>query len=227
MKKNLYRLLAIAAAVLAVLMVLSLAACSQEEQTAAPTDTPAADVSLDDAQTQAEPSPTPSPETLLPTATPVPTANAEGLLTFTSMSKGFSFQYDEKYIALSNQADNAMIYPAGDTTLPYCAVSLVTDTDAVSYLKEIADGASIELEGSMSAAPGEPADVGVEGREVYTISYSYSYEDEELSGTVVCTYYAENISEGQVAVFSSTALEKDGETVASILKTAMDTFKLD
>ena len=55
MKKNLYRLLAIAAAVLAVLMVLSLAACSQEEQTAAPTDTPAADVSLDDAQTQAEP----------------------------------------------------------------------------------------------------------------------------------------------------------------------------
>ena len=227
MKKNLYRLLAIAAAVLAVLMVLSLAACSQEEQTAAPTDTPAADVSLDDAQTQAEPSPTPSPETLLPTATPVPTANAEGLLTFTSMSKGFSFQYDEKYIALSNQADNAMIYPAGDTTLPYCSVSLVTDTDAVSYLKEIADGASIELEGSMSAAPGEPVSEEIDGREIYTISYAYSYEDESVSGTVICIYYAEDVAEGQVAVYSSTALEKDGETVASILKTAMDTFKLD
>lgn len=226
MKKNLYRLLAIAAAVLAVLMVLSLAACSQEEQTAAPTDTPAADVSLDDAQTQAEPSPTPSPETLLPTATPVPTANAEGLLTFTSMSKGFSFQYDEKYIALSNQADNAMIYPAGDTTLPYCSVSLVTDTDAVSYLKEIADGASIELEGSMSAAPGEPVSEEIDGREIYTISYAYSYEDESVSGTVICIYYAEDMAEGQVAVYSSTALEADSETVGGILALAIETFKL-
>ena len=225
MKMNLRRLLTIAALVLAAFMLLSLSACSEEAPAA--TETPAADISLDTAQNDTQPSPSPSPENLLPSATPVPTADADGLLTFTSMSKGFSFQYDEKYIALSNQADNAMIYPAGDTTLPYCSVSLVTDTDAVSYLKEIADGASIELEGSMSAAPGEPADAGVEGREVYTISYSYSYEDEELSGTVVCTYYAENISEGQVAVFSSTALEKDGETVASILKTAMDTFKLD
>ena len=226
MKNNLRRVLIIAAVVLALLMLLSLAACGKEEVPAA-TGTPAADVSLDQEQGQESgPSPSPSPETLLPAATPVPTANAEGQLTFTSMSKGFSFQYEEKYIALSNQADNAIIYPSGDTTLPYCSVSLVTDTDAVSYLKEIAAGASIELEGSMSAAPGEPADAGVEGRQVYTVSYSYSYEDEELSGTVVCTYYAEDIGENQVAVFSSTALEKDGETVAAILKLAMDTFKL-
>ena len=226
MKKNFRRLSCLTALMLAMLMMLSLAACSGEEAPAESTQTPAVTETQVPAEDTATPSPSPE-DTLLPTATPVPTANSDGQLTFTSMSKGFSFQYDEKYIALSNQADNAMIYPAGDTTLPYCSVSLVTDTDAVSYLKEIADGASIELEGSMSAAPGEPADAGVEGREVYTISYSYSYEDEELSGTVVCTYYAENISEGQVAVFSSTALEKDGETVASILKTAMDTFKLD
>ncbi len=224
MKNNLRRVLIIAAVVLALLMLLSMAACGKEEAPAA-TQTPAAgDVSLD--AVQEEPSPSPSPENLLPTATPVPTADADGLLTFTSMSKGFSFQYDQEYIAMSNPADNAMIYAAGDTTLPYCSVSLMTDTDAAGYLKEIAAGASIELEGSMSAAPGEPADAGVEGREVYTISYSYSYEDEEISGTVVCTYYAENIGEGQVAVFNSTALEKDSETVAAILKLAMDTFKL-
>ncbi len=226
MKKNMRLLLTIALLALTLLMLLSLAACGKEEVPAA-TETPIGDVVLDDVQSETQPSPTPSPETLLPTATPVPTANAEGQLTFTSMSKGFSFQYEEKYIALSNQADNAMIYPAGDTTLPYCSVSLVTDTDAVSYLKEIAAGASLELEGSMSAAPGEPADAGVEGKEVYTVSYSYAYEDEELSGTVVCTYYAEDLDEGRVAVFSSTALEKDGETVAAILKLAMDSFKLD
>lgn len=224
MKNNLRRVLIIAAVVLALLMLLSMAACGKEEAPAA-TQTPAAgDVSLD--AVQEEPSPSPSPENLLPTATPVPTADADGLLTFTSMSKGFSFQYDQEYIAMSNPADNAMIYAAGDATLPYCSVSLMTDTDAAGYLKEIAAGASIELEGSMSAAPGEPADAGVEGREVYTISYSYSYEDEEISGTVVCTYYAENVGEGQVAVFNSTALEKDSETVAAILKLAMDTFKL-
>lgn len=226
MKKNLRRLPGLIALVLAMLMMLSLAACSQEEQTAAPTDTPAADVSLDDAQTQAEPSPTPSPETLLPTATPVPTANAEGLLTFTSMSKGFSFQYDEKYIALSNQTDNAMIYPAGDTTLPYCSVSLVSDTDAVSYLKEIAAGAMIEMEGSLSTAPGEPVSEEINGREIYTVSYAYSYEDESVSGTVICIYYAEDVAEGQVAVYSSTALEADSETVGGILALAIETFKL-
>ena len=224
MKMNLRRLLTIAALVLAAFMLLSLSACSEEAPAA--TETPAADISLDTAQNDTQPSPSPSPENLLPSATPVPTADADGLLTFTSMSKGFSFQYDEKYIALSNQADNAMIYPAGDTTLPYCSVSLVTDTDAVSYLKEIADGASIELEGSMSAAPGEPVSEEIDGREIYTISYAYSYEDESVSGTVICIYYAEDVAEGQVAVYSSTALEADSETVGGILALAIETFKL-
>lgn len=225
MKKNLRRLPGLIALVLAMLMMLSLAACSGEEAPAESTQTPAVTETQAPAEDTATPSPSPE-DTLLPTATPVPTANSDGQLTFTSMSKGFSFQYDEKYIALSNQTDNAMIYPAGDTTLPYCSVSLVSDTDAVSYLKEIAAGAMIEMEGSLSTAPGEPVSEEIDGREIYTISYAYSYEDESVSGTVICIYYAEDVAEGQVAVYSSTALEADSETVGGILALAIETFKL-
>lgn len=225
MKKNLRRLPGLIALMLAMLMMLSLAACSGEEAPAESTQTPAVTETQVPAEDTATPSPSPE-DTLLPTATPVPTANSDGQLTFTSMSKGFSFQYDEKYIALSNQADNAMIYPAGDTTLPYCSVSLVSDTDAVSYLKEIAAGAMIEMEGSLSTAPGEPVSEEIDGREIYTVSYAYSYEDESVSGTVICIYYAEDVAEGQVAVYSSTALEADSETVGGILALAIETFKL-
>ena len=225
MKKNFRRLSCLTALMLAMLMMLSLAACSGEEAPAESTQTPAVTETQVPAEDTATPSPSPE-DTLLPTATPVPTANSDGQLTFTSMSKGFSFQYDEKYIALSNQADNAMIYPAGDTTLPYCSVSLVSDTDAVSYLKEIAAGAMIEMEGSLSTAPGEPVSEEIDGREIYTISYAYSYEDESVSGTVICIYYAEDVAEGQAAVYSSTALEADSETVGGILALAIETFKL-
>lgn len=225
MKKNLRRLPGLIALVLAMLIMLSLAACSGEEAPAESTQTPAVTETQVPAEDTATPSPSPE-DTLLPTATPVPTANSDGQLTFTSMSKGFSFQYDEKYIALSNQADNAMIYPAGDTSLPYCSVSLVSDTDAVSYLKEIAAGAMIEMEGSLSTAPGEPVSEEINGREIYTISYAYSYEDESVSGTVICVYYAEDVAEGQVAVYSSTALEADSETVGGILALAIESFKL-
>lgn len=225
MKKNLRRLPGLIALVLAMLMMLSLAACSGEEAPAESTQTPAVTETQAPAEDTATHSPSPE-DTLLPTATPVPTANSDGQLTFTSMSKGFSFQYDEKYIALSNQTDNAMIYPAGDTTLPYCSVSLVSDTDAVSYLKEIAAGAMIEMEGSLSTAPGEPVSEEIDGREIYTVSYAYSYEDESVSGTVICVYYAEDVAEGQVAVYSSTALEADSETVGGILALAIESFKL-
>ena len=225
MKKNFRRLSCLTALMLAMLMILSLAACSGEEAPAESTQTPAVTETQVPAEDTATPSPSPE-DTLLPTATPVPTANSDGQLTFTSMSKGFSFQYDEKYIALSNQTDNAMIYPAGDTTLPYCSVSLVSDTDAVSYLKEIAAGAMIEMEGSLSTAPGEPVSEEIDGREIYTVSYAYSYEDESVSGTVICVYYAEDVAEGQVAVYSSTALEADSETVGGILALAIETFKL-
>ena len=163
MKKNLRRLLIIAAAVLAVLMLLSMAACGKEEAPAV-TEAPAADLSLDAAQEQDQPSP--SPENLLPAATPVPTANAEGQLTFTSMSKGFSFQYDQKYIAMSNPADNAMVYAAGDTELPFCSVSIITDTNAVDYLKELASGLETVLGDSIETAPGEPENVPYGDRDI-------------------------------------------------------------
>ncbi len=221
MKKNLRRLLIIAAAVLAVLMLLSMAACGKEEAPAV-TEAPAADLSLDAAQEQDQPSP--SPENLLPAATPVPTANAEGQLTFTSMSKGFSFQYDQKYIAMSNPADNAMVYAAGDTELPFCSVSIITDTNAVDYLKELASGLETVLGDSIETAPGEPENVPYGDRDIYY--FYYTYNDDEAGGLVICAYYGENLASGEVAVFSSTALYGASEDADAILKLAIETFKM-
>lgn len=221
MKKNIRRLLIIAALMLAALMVFSLAACGKEEAPA-PTETPVADVSLDAVQSEAPASP--SPENLLPSATPVPTANAEGLLTFTSMSKGFSFQYDQKYIALSNPADNAMVYAGGDAELPFCSVSIIPQTNAVDYLKEIASGVQMELEGSIDTAPGEPENIPYGDRDIYY--FYYTYNDEEAGGLVICAYYGENLDSGDVAVFSSTALYGASEDADAILKLAIETFKI-
>ena len=222
MKMNLRRLLTIAALVLAAFMLLSLSACSEEAPAA--TETPAADISLDTAQNDTQPSPSPSPENLLPSATPVPTADADGLLTFTSMSKGFSFQYDQKYIAVSNPADNAMIYAAGDTSLPFCSVSLISGTNAVDYLKDVASGIQIELEGSIETAPGEPENIPYGDRDIYY--FYYTYEDEEAGGTVICAYYGENLESGDVVVYNSTALVDASEDADAILKMAIETFKM-
>ncbi len=222
MKKNLRRLLIIAAAALVLLMLLSMAACGKEELPA-PTETPVADVSLDAAQEQ--PSPSPSPENLLPSATPVPTADAEGLLTFTSMSKGFSFQYDQKYIALSNPADNAMVYAAGDTELPFCSVSIITGTNAVDYLKELAAGMQTELGDSMETAPGEPEKIPYGERDIYY--FYYTYKDDEAGGDVISAYYGENLESGDVVIYNSTALVGATEDADAILKLAIETFKMD
>ena len=223
MKKNLRLIFTIAALILAAFMLFSLAACGNEEA-AAPSASPAGDVSPDTAQPAGQESPSPSPENLLPTATPVPTANSDGLLTFTSMSKGFSFQYDQKYIALSNPADNAMIYVSGDTGLPFCSVSVISGTNAVDYLKDVAAGIQIELEDTIVTAPGEPENVPYGDRDVYYIYYTY--KDDEAGGTVICAYYGENLESGDVVVYNSTALEGESEDVDAILKMAIETFKM-
>ena len=202
---------------LAVVMLLSLAACGKEEAPAA-TQAPAAP-----AATEA-----PAAQTAAPTEEPAAQPSAqpeaeEGV--FVSASKGFRFEYDPNYIAVANPADNAMIYPTGDVELPFCSVSLISGSSAVDYLKEMSAAAQEELGDAIKSQPGEPADAGVEGRQIYFISFSY--DSFEAEGTVVCSYYAEDLPGGDIVVYNATALEGDTAVADGILKTAIDTFAMD
>ena len=202
---------------LAVVMLLSLAACGKEEAPAA-TQAPAAPAATEAPAVQtAEPTEEPAAQ---PSAQP---EVKEGL--FVSASKGFRFEYDPAYIAVANPADNAMIYPTGDVELPFCSVSLIPGSSAVEYLKEMSAAALEELGDAVKTMPGEPADAGVEGRQVYSISFSY--DSFEAEGTVVCTYYAEDLPSGDIVVYNATALEGNTAVVDEIVKTAIDTFAMD
>ena len=64
----------------------------------------------------------------------------------------------------------------------------------------------------------------IEGRDLYYIYYTYN--SEELGGTVICAYYAENLEDGRVVVFNSNALEPDNATVSGIVQLMVDTFKI-
>ena len=202
---------------LAVVMLLSLAACGKEEAPAA-TQAPAAP-----AATEA-----PSAQTAAPTEEPAAQPSAqpeaeEGV--FVSASKGFRFEYDPNYIAVANPADNAMIYPTGDVEMPFCSVSLISGSSAVDYLKEMSAAAQEELGDAVKSQPGEPADAGVEGRQVYFISFTY--DSFEAEGTVVCSYYAEDLPGGDIVVYNATALEGDTAVADGIVKTAIETFQMD
>lgn len=202
---------------LAVVMLLSLAACGKEEAPAA-TQAPAAPAATEAPAAQtAEPAEEPAAQ---PSAQP---EKVEGL--FVSTSKGFRFEYDPNYIAVANPADNAMIYPTGDVELPFCSVSLISGSSAVDYLKEMSAAAQEELGDAIKSQPGEPADAGVEGRQIYFISFTY--DSFEAEGTVVCSYYAEDLPGGDIVVYNATALEGDTAVADGILKTAIDTFAMD
>ena len=217
MNKTLTRVLTVLVLLLAVVMLLSLAACGKEEATAA-TQAPAAP-----AATEA-----PAAQTAAPTEEPAAQPSAqpkteEGV--FVSASKGFRFEYDPNYIAVANPADNAMIYPTGDVELPFCSVSLISGSSAVDYLKEMSAAAQEELGDAVKSQPGEPADAGVEGRQVYFISFTY--DSFEAEGTVMCSYYAEDLPGGDIVVYNATALEGDTAVADGIVKTAIETFQMD
>ena len=217
MNKTLTRVLTVLVLLLAVVMLLSLAACGKEEAPAV-TEAPAAPAATEAQAAQ--------PEEPAEEATEEPAAQpekVEGL--FVSASKGFRFEYDPAYIALSNPADNAVIYPTGDVELPFCSVSLISGGSAVDYLKDMAAAALEELGDVVKTMPGEPADAGVEGRQVYFISFTY--DSFEAESTVVCAYYAEDLPGGDIVVYNATALEGDTAVADGIVKTAIETFRKD
>lgn len=208
MNKTIKHIILTLVLLLALVMLLSLAACVKEEAPAA-SQAPAAPAATQEPEVQPEVQPSAQPEAV------------EGL--FVSASKGFRFEYNPAYIAVANPADNAMIYPTGDVELPFCSVSLIPGSNAVEYLQEMGAAALEELGDAVKTMPGEPADAGVEGRQIYCISFSY--DSFEAEGVLICTYYAEDLPSGDIVVYNSTAQEGDTGIVDEILKTAIATFQ--
>ena len=205
---------------LALVMLLSLAACGKEEAPAA--EAPALPAATEAPAVQTEvPAEEPGEE---PAVNPAADAVVlEGV--FFSASKDFCFGYDPAYLAVANPAGNAMIYPTGEVGLPYCSVSLISGSNgAVAYLQELAAAASEELGDTIKTMSDEPADAGVEGRQIYSITFSY--DSFEAEGTVVCSYYAEDLPSGDIVVYNATALEGDTAVADGIVKTAIETFQM-
>ena len=203
---------------LALVMLLSLAACGKEEAPAA--EAPALPAATEAPAVQTEvPAEEPGEE---PVVNPAADAVVlEGV--FFSASKNFCFGYEPAYLAVANPAGNAMIYPTGEVGLPYCSVSLISGSNgAVAYLQELAAAASEELGDTIKTMSDEPADAGVEGRQIYSITFSY--DSFEAEGILVCAYYAEDLPGGDIVVYNSTTPEGDTAVTDGILNTAIATF---
>ena len=218
MNKTVKHLRTASVLLLALVMLLSLAACGKEEAPAA--EAPALPAATEAPAVQTEvPAEEPGEESAVN-----PAADAvvlEGV--FFSASKDFCFGYDPAYLAVANPAGNAMIYPTGEVGLPYCSVSLISGSNgAVAYLQELAAAASEELGDTIKTMSDEPADAGVEGRQIYSITFSY--DSFEAEGILVCAYYAEDLPGGDIVVYNSTTPEGDTAVTDGILNTAIATF---
>lgn len=218
MNKTVKHLKTASVLLLALVMLLSLAACGKEEAPAA--EAPALPAATEAPAVQTEvPAEEPGEE---PAVNPAADAVVlEGV--FFSASKDFCFGYDPAYLAVANPAGNAMIYPTGEVGLPYCSVSLISGSNgAVAYLQELAAAASEELGDTIKTMSDEPADAGVEGRQIYSITFSY--DSFEAEGILVCAYYAEDLPGGDIVVYNSTTPEGDTAVTDGILNTAIATF---
>lgn len=218
MNKTVKRIISSFLLLLAVILLLSLAACGKKELPAAEapalpaaTEAPAVQPEVPAEESEEEPAVNPAADSVV----------LEGV--FFSASKNFCFGYDPAYVAVANPAGNAMIYPTGEVGLPFCSVSLISGSNgAEAYLKEMSAGASEELGDAIKTMSGEPADAGVEGRQIYSITFSY--DSFEAEGILVCTYYAEDLPGGDIVVYNSTSPEGDTAVTDGILNTAIATF---
>lgn len=207
----------IIALALVLVMLFALSACGKEEAPAA-TEAPVVVETEAPVEATAEPTPEPTPE-------PEPTGIEpdSGMHTFKS-DAGISFEFDSKYVAMQNPVGNVTVFAGTDAEIPFCTVSLMNDTTAADYLKDLAAGAVIELGDSMVTTPAEPAAVTVGEKEVQFISYTYN--DEDLAAVVACAYYAETLESGETVVYGYTAAEESTADVESIVTHAIETFEL-
>ncbi len=210
----------ILALALAMVMLFALSACGKEEApeaTEAPAVVETAEPVIETLEPveEAEPTPVPTPTGIEPDS---------GMYTVTSDINGISFEYDSKYVAMQNPVGNINVFAGTDTEMNYVTVALITDTDTVSYLNDIVTATGIELEGRIVTAAAAPEAVSVGGKEVQCIYYTYTAEGAE--GNIACSYYAHNLDDNSVVVYSYIALEGQTEDVDGIIAHAIETFAL-
>lgn len=202
---------------LAIVMLFALSACGKIET---PTEA-AAPVEAD--QTPVEESqPEEVVETVDPLVTPTGVEPNSGVYKVTSDVNGISFDYDSKYVAMQNPAGNITVFAGEEASIPYCTVSLISGTSASDYLTEMASAAEIELGKELQKKADAPVVVSLGDRDVYYIYYTFM--DKDAGGNVACAYYAEDLDNGNVVVYSYTALEGQTQAVEDIAKLAIQTF---
>ena len=219
------RMIAIA---LVIVMLFALSACGNEA--AAPAAQPAAQTEAPAAAPADQPADQPADK---PAEDPLTAAMAKGIpdgsgvVTKASEGQGFSIDFDsDKYVAMENLVGNIDIFAGQDEGIPKCSVSLhlkENSPDAAAYLKSIAQNVAEEKGKDMVSKAGEPAKVSYGDRDLYYIAFTF--KDKNAGGNVMTVYYAENLKSGDVAVYTSSALEGQTQDVDSILALAIQSFK--
>ena len=219
---------------LLIVMIFALAACGGS-QAAAPAAQPAAPA---DGQSDAPADQAPAQDAGQPAEqsgdepTAVATENAipdgSGVVTIKSDEQGFSIDFDsDKYTAFPNLVGNIDIFAGQEEGIPKCSVSLrlkENTEDAAAYLKSVAADVEVEKGKNMVSKADEPKKISYGDRDIYYIVFSY--KDKEAGGNIQTAYYAENLKNGDVAVFTSSALEDQTQDVNDILQLAIKSFKL-
>ncbi len=218
----------IIALALVIVMLFALSACGKKP---APTPAPAAPTMAPPAPTEAPvieatPAPTPMPT---PEPTPAGVEPDSGIHTVTSKAKGFSVDYDSKYVA--NELPNGSIIINAGTAegIPYVTISIMESeimgqqnvSDPTAYLLGLSQSTVEELGDAIVSAPSQlPSPI--EGRDL--IGFYYVFQDE--GNNIVCTYFAEKTEAGNIVVYNARSLEgEDLTTVNSILQLAVESFK--
>ena len=222
----------IIALALVIVMLFALSACARKQAPApAPTEQPAAPTEAP-VETTPEPTPEPAPE---PEPTPELSAGipeGSGVVTYTSKTQGFSIDFDsDAYVANELPNGSIRINAGDDEGIPFCTVTLTEKeiagqanaTNASGFIFDQAKAVVTEQGDAIVKAPAELASP-IEGRNL--VGFSYTFNNEEAGGEVWNIFYAEDLENGKIAVYSSSALEADMSNVNAIMKLAMESFKL-
>ncbi|MBQ2959945.1 MAG: hypothetical protein IJE09_01815 [Oscillospiraceae bacterium] len=207
----------IIALALVLVMLFALSACGKEEAPAA-TEAPAAPEVVETeapVEETAEPTPEPTPSGIEPDS---------GMHTFKSDVNGISFEFDSKFVAMQNPVGNVTVFAGTEAEIPFCTISLITGNSAVEYLNELVAATKIEHADAIVTAAAEPSVLTFGEKEVNCIYYTY--KDEAAGGVVACAYFAEDLEDGNVVVYSYTALEGETADVEGIVTHAIETFAL-
>ena len=191
------------ALVLVILMLSALTACGKSEPAPAATEAPAVEAPVEEtapAEGAAPAEEAPVEEAPAPAEAPAEAPGIEpdsGEYTKVSEAKGFSVRFDSKYVASELPGSgNIKIDANTDMTAIPGSIPYVTVS---LYSKEDAEDA---------------------------VSFLKNLADATSDLVIASAFYAENLANGDVAVFNSLALQEDTSVVDGILNLAVNSFTL-